>query len=56
MSPPEYKAAVLHLKVEGEPEKFPGEHIAERASFEETDKFIEAWPAAKHRREDAERT
>jgi hypothetical protein len=41
--------------VRGAPGGVPGQSITERASFEETDKFLQQWSAVEHRREETER-
>jgi hypothetical protein len=41
--------------VRGAPGGVPGQSITERASFEETDEFLQQWSAVEHRREEAER-
>jgi hypothetical protein len=46
--------AALQLKVEEDPEEFPSQRITEKASFQETDEFIEKWSAAEHHLEEAE--
>jgi hypothetical protein len=54
--PLEYKLPAIQLKVEEGPDKYPDQRIAERASFQETDEYIEQWSAVEHRCEEAERT